>query len=135
MDAHNSAILVPYHAWRISHRTHHANHGHVENDESWHPTTESLYEKMDPTERMGRLSLPFAMMAYPFYLVRPSPPLASSCPSPGALARTAPDEPRTTAWRAVPHLSLQGLRPPPMGCSGDSRSLCPSIRLALTTLS
>jgi predicted RNA-binding protein with PUA-like domain len=22
---------------RISHRTHHQNHGHVENDESWHP--------------------------------------------------------------------------------------------------
>jgi omega-3 fatty acid desaturase (delta-15 desaturase) len=69
----HSAILVPYHAWRISHRTHHANHGHVENDESWHPTTQSLYEKMDPTERMGRLSLPFAMMAYPFYLFSRSP--------------------------------------------------------------
>lgn len=87
MDAHNSAILVPYHAWRISHRTHHANHGHVENDESWHPTTQSMYEKMDPTERMGRLSLPFAMMAYPFYLVRPLPPALippqslDSCPT------------------------------------------------------
>jgi fatty acid desaturase len=22
---------------RISHRTHHQNHGHVEKDESWHP--------------------------------------------------------------------------------------------------
>ncbi|EPS57432.1 chloroplast omega-3 fatty acid desaturase, partial [Genlisea aurea] len=28
----HSAILVPYHGWRISHRTHHQNHGHVEND-------------------------------------------------------------------------------------------------------
>ena len=35
----HSSIMVPYHGWRISHRTHHANHGHVENDESWHPTT------------------------------------------------------------------------------------------------
>ena len=31
----HASILVPYHGWRISHRTHHANHGHVENDESW----------------------------------------------------------------------------------------------------
>lgn len=26
---------------RRSHRTHHSNHGHVENDESWHPTTKA----------------------------------------------------------------------------------------------
>ena len=31
----HASILVPYHGWRISHRTHHANHGHVDNDESW----------------------------------------------------------------------------------------------------
>jgi hypothetical protein len=30
--------------WRISHRTHHGNHGHVENDESWYPFTESQYK-------------------------------------------------------------------------------------------
>uniref|UniRef100_A0A453KEQ9 Fatty acid desaturase domain-containing protein n=1 Tax=Aegilops tauschii subsp. strangulata TaxID=200361 RepID=A0A453KEQ9_AEGTS len=30
-------ILVPYNGWRISHRTHHQNHGHIEKDESWHP--------------------------------------------------------------------------------------------------
>ena len=27
---------------RISHRTHHQNHGHVENDESWHPVSEII---------------------------------------------------------------------------------------------
>ncbi|KAL2938858.1 Omega-3 fatty acid desaturase chloroplastic, partial [Bienertia sinuspersici] len=32
----HSSTLVPYHGWRISHRTHHQNHGHVDNDESWH---------------------------------------------------------------------------------------------------
>jgi len=32
--------------WRISHRNHHANHGHVENDESWHPVSKSLYDEM-----------------------------------------------------------------------------------------
>ncbi len=44
----HSFILVPYHGWRISHRTHHANHGHVENDESWHPVTKSTYEELEP---------------------------------------------------------------------------------------
>ncbi|XWS74012.1 hypothetical protein CRYUN_Cryun02cG0178900 [Craigia yunnanensis] len=33
----HSSILVPYHGWRISHRTHHQNHGNVEKDESWVP--------------------------------------------------------------------------------------------------
>lgn len=42
----HSSILVPYHGWRISHRTHHSNHGHVENDESWHPVSKSLHDKM-----------------------------------------------------------------------------------------
>jgi hypothetical protein len=37
---------VPYHGWRISHRTHHGNHGHVENDESWHPVTKSMFDKL-----------------------------------------------------------------------------------------
>ena len=41
----HSSILVPYHGWRISHRKHHTNHGHVENDESWHPMTRSMYEE------------------------------------------------------------------------------------------
>ncbi|PWA34657.1 hypothetical protein CTI12_AA616970 [Artemisia annua] len=39
----HSSILVPYHGWRISHRTHHQNHGHVENDESWHPVSLSQH--------------------------------------------------------------------------------------------
>lgn len=42
----HASILVPYHGWRISHRTHHANHGHVENDESWHPVPKSIYDSM-----------------------------------------------------------------------------------------
>lgn len=69
----HSSILVPYHGWRISHRTHHSNHGHVENDESWHPTSKSLFDKFDVASKAGRLSLPFAMFAYPFYLLARSP--------------------------------------------------------------
>jgi fatty acid desaturase len=42
----HASILVPYHGWRVSHRKHHGNHGHVENDESWHPTTKSQIDQM-----------------------------------------------------------------------------------------
>lgn len=42
----HSSILVPYHGWRVSHRTHHQHHGHVENDESWHPVAKKLYDSM-----------------------------------------------------------------------------------------
>lgn len=69
----HASILVPYHGWRISHRTHHANHGHVENDESWHPVSKSLYERMEPLAKAGRLGLPWALLAYPFYLWQRSP--------------------------------------------------------------
>ncbi|PKI46674.1 hypothetical protein CRG98_033016, partial [Punica granatum] len=64
----HSSILVPYHGWRISHRTHHQNHGHVENDESWHPLPEKLYKSLDTATRLLRFTLPFPMFAYPIYL-------------------------------------------------------------------
>lgn len=69
----HASILVPYHGWRISHRTHHANHGHAENDESWHPVGEGLYRGMESVEKIGRLKLPWALFAYPFYLWQRSP--------------------------------------------------------------
>lgn len=69
----HSFILVPYHGWRISHRTHHQNHGHVENDESWVPMPESLYKSLDSMTRMLRYKIPFPIFAYPLYLWRRSP--------------------------------------------------------------
>jgi len=69
----HSSILVPYHGWRVSHRTHHANHGHVENDESWHPLTKKLHDALEPMARFGRLLFPFPLFAYPFYLWKRSP--------------------------------------------------------------
>ncbi|XP_054783712.1 omega-3 fatty acid desaturase, chloroplastic-like isoform X2 [Prosopis cineraria] len=65
----HSSILVPYHGWRISHRTHHQNHGHVENDESWHPLPEKIYKNLDIITRVLRFTAPFPMLAYPIYLV------------------------------------------------------------------
>ncbi|MBA0572331.1 hypothetical protein Golob_002679, partial [Gossypium lobatum] len=69
----HSSILVPYHGWRISHRTHHQNHGHVENDESWHPLSEKIYRSLDALTRTLRFILPFPMLAFPFYLWNRSP--------------------------------------------------------------
>ena len=69
----HASILVPYHGWRVSHRKHHGNHGHVENDESWYPTTKSLYDKMEEFTKLGRLRFPWALFAYPFYLWKRSP--------------------------------------------------------------
>ncbi|KAG6760091.1 hypothetical protein POTOM_036592 [Populus tomentosa] len=69
----HSSILVPYHGWRISHRTHHQNHGHVENDESWQPLSEKIYKSLDNVTRTLRFTLPFPMLAYPVYLWSRSP--------------------------------------------------------------
>ncbi|KAF3454255.1 hypothetical protein FNV43_RR04702 [Rhamnella rubrinervis] len=69
----HSAILVPYHGWRISHRTHHQNHGHVENDESWVPLPEKIYKSLDLATKLMRFTVPFPIFAYPFYLWTRSP--------------------------------------------------------------
>lgn len=69
----HASILVPFHGWRISHRTHHANHGHVENDESWHPVTKSMFDGMSKSTLLGRMLLPMPMLAFPFYLWKRSP--------------------------------------------------------------
>ncbi|MQL80568.1 hypothetical protein Taro_012996 [Colocasia esculenta] len=69
----HSFILVPYHGWRISHRTHHQNHGHVENDESWHPLTEKMYRRLESSTWKLRFTFPFPMFAFPIYLLYRSP--------------------------------------------------------------
>ncbi|MEM6432900.1 MAG: fatty acid desaturase [Cyanobacteria bacterium P01_D01_bin.115] len=67
----HTPILVPYHGWRISHRTHHANTGNIDTDESWYPVTESKYDAMTWPEKLIRFYLP--LLAYPIYLFRRSP--------------------------------------------------------------
>ncbi|KAL0926298.1 hypothetical protein M5K25_002515 [Dendrobium thyrsiflorum] len=69
----HSSILVPYHGWRISHRTHHQNHGNVDKDESWHPLSESVYRSLDTTTMKLRFTFPFPMLAFPLYLWTRSP--------------------------------------------------------------
>ncbi|MEQ8957810.1 MAG: fatty acid desaturase, partial [Coleofasciculus sp. C2-GNP5-27] len=64
-------ILVPFHGWRISHRTHHANTGSLETDESWYPVSQTKYEQMPWYEKLFRYNLP--LLAYPIYLFKRSP--------------------------------------------------------------
>lgn len=60
--------------WRISHRTHHGNHGHIENDESWYPVSESYYKnEMDSPSKAVRFELPLVLIAYQIYLFRRTP--------------------------------------------------------------
>ncbi|XP_028118133.1 omega-3 fatty acid desaturase, chloroplastic-like [Camellia sinensis] len=54
----HSSILVPYHGWRISHRTHHQNHGHVENDESWVPFGRRPWEREREREMKVKIIRP-----------------------------------------------------------------------------
>jgi len=67
----HTPILVPFHGWRISHRTHHANTGNIETDESWYPITESQYRNMAWYEKLARFHL--ILFVYPLYLFRRSP--------------------------------------------------------------
>lgn len=64
-------ILVPYHGWRISHRTHHANTGNIDTDESWYPVSETQYRNLQWFEKLFRFQIP--LLAYPAYLVGRSP--------------------------------------------------------------
>lgn len=62
----HTPILVPFHGWRISHRTHHQNTGNVETDESWFPVTVSKYQTMTGLEKFARFHL--ILFLYPIYL-------------------------------------------------------------------
>ena len=67
----HTPILVPFHGWRISHRTHHQNTGNIDTDESWYPVTESHYCKMGFLEKLARFEL--VLFLYPLYLFKRSP--------------------------------------------------------------
>ena len=66
----HTPILVPYHGWRISHRTHHSNTGNLDTDESWYPVSQAKYEQMPWYEKLFRFYLP--LLAYPIYLFKRS---------------------------------------------------------------
>lgn len=78
----HTPILVPFHGWRISHRTHHANTGNIDTDESWYPVTKSQYREMQWYEKLMRFYL--LLLAYPLYLFKRSPGKSGSHFSPSS---------------------------------------------------
>ena len=62
----HTPILVPYHGWRISHRTHHANTGNIDKDESWYPISQDEYDGMHWAVKFVRFRA--MLLAYPIYL-------------------------------------------------------------------
>ena len=78
----HTPILVPFHGWRISHRTHHANTGNIDTDESWYPVSEDTYNEMGTVGRAIRFNL--FLLAYPLYLFKRSPGRKGSHFMPGS---------------------------------------------------
>jgi len=78
----HTPILVPFHGWRISHRTHHANTGNLETDESWYPVDTLKYKQMPWYEKLIRFKL--LLFAYPIYLFKRSPDRQGSHFSPNS---------------------------------------------------
>ena len=68
----HSPILVPFNGWRISHRIHHQNTGHIENEETWYPHTKSEYDNLKWSVKVLRFNPVFFLFLFPFYMVRRS---------------------------------------------------------------
>ena len=65
----HTPLLVPYDAWRISHRKHHQNTGHVRDDESHVPMVQKQYGRLPPAFRWYRRFLSYTAVSFPFYLL------------------------------------------------------------------
>jgi len=67
----HTPLLVPYHAWRLSHRRHHRHTGDVERDAVWFPLTPAQLEALPPLVRWLRLR--GVLLVFPLYLLRGTP--------------------------------------------------------------
>ncbi|KAI0244106.1 hypothetical protein L0F63_001856 [Massospora cicadina] len=72
----HSALLVPYHAWRISHSLHHANAGHAERDQAFIPRRRSEIRRSALREVIEDSSiyaiyktLKYLIIGWPAYLI------------------------------------------------------------------
>ncbi len=62
----HTPLLVPFHGWKVSHRTHHNHTGDIDRDESWHPLTESQYKALSLPAKIARFKL--FLIVFPLYL-------------------------------------------------------------------
>lgn len=78
----HTPLLVPFHGWRVSHREHHLNHNHVDNDHSWKPIKMSAFAHFLADNLRARISyvLRFThalLLIFPVYLLFDSSELTS----------------------------------------------------------
>eukprot|EP00747_Dinoflagellata_sp_TGD_P209748 gnl/TRDRNA2_/TRDRNA2_83122_c0_seq1.p1 gnl/TRDRNA2_/TRDRNA2_83122_c0~~gnl/TRDRNA2_/TRDRNA2_83122_c0_seq1.p1 ORF type:complete len:549 (-),score=71.51 gnl/TRDRNA2_/TRDRNA2_83122_c0_seq1:69-1715(-) len=105
----HSFILVPYHQWRISHRKHHSNHGHVENDESWTPISKSTYDELEEPVKAARFSCPVPLLLFPLYLFRGAPGKSGSHYDPDNTRLFQPSEKKLVIESNICNLSMVGI--------------------------
>jgi omega-3 fatty acid desaturase (delta-15 desaturase) len=67
----HTPLLVPYHAWRLSHRLHHRHAGDIDRDETWFPLTAAQVSALPWYVRLLRYRL--FLVVLPFYLLRRTP--------------------------------------------------------------
>lgn len=67
----HTPLLVPYHAWRLSHRLHHRHTGDLERDVVWQPLTAQQLTALSPFVRWLRLR--GFLLVFPLYLLRGTP--------------------------------------------------------------
>jgi len=72
----HTPLLVPYHAWRLSHQLHHRHVGDLERDETWFPLTREQFEKLSWVVRLLRFRL--FLLVFPLYLLRRTPARSGS---------------------------------------------------------
>ena len=96
----HTPILVPYHGWRISHRTHHNNTGNLDKDESWYPLPKSDYDNLHWTSKILRYKI--FLIVFPLYLFVRSPKKEGSHFLPSSNLFTPSEKGQvitsTTAW-------------------------------------
>jgi len=64
----HTAILVPFHSWRISHKSHHSNTSNVEKDESFVAAPETYYKNMPLFTKIWRFHL-YPLAGFTVYLI------------------------------------------------------------------
>lgn len=67
----HTPLLVPFHAWRLSHQRHHRHTCDLDRDEGWFPFTEEQIRALPWALRVLRFRLP--LIVFPFYLLRGTP--------------------------------------------------------------
>jgi omega-3 fatty acid desaturase (delta-15 desaturase) len=68
----HAPLCVPFHGWRISHRSHHQYHNDVDNDHSWRPLNKTGYEYSGIIPTFLFRYTPLLLFLYPVYLTRES---------------------------------------------------------------